>query len=591
MRQQLLGARAERARLGRVDGDLGHYFTKYSGGARGRPGEGPGRWSCARCATARPTASCTSIPRSAARWARSPRACGARAAASAAASSPSSASNLVLHEGRSDLLTVTARRDASRAIRACARTAAALDTAARACDAVGAAVRHRRAASRASSTCSATSSRCSTPTPARADARQPARLPPQAPARRGPRAAARRVRLVRRARAPQRLLAAPPAASSARACEAGVVPARRGGARVPGRRLGRPLAETPAADERALRQAERAIAETLEHHAGVRWRAGRRPDRIAAWHAVATKWVYEFSEGSRDMRDLLGGKGANVAEMTRILGAERVPGGLHDHHRGVRRLHARRTASPTASTTQVDEALAALEEQRGQEARRRRGPAAGLGALGRARVDAGHARHRPQPRPQRRVGRRAWPSKTEQRALRLGLLPALRADVRQRRARHRGRALRGRDQARQGRPRRQATTPSSTSRRCASSRARFKELLRVPDRPARRSSSRRIRAVFDSWNGERAVDLPAHQPHPRRLGHRGQRPADGLRQQGRRQSGSRRRLQPRRGHRRARAQSGDFLINAQGEDVVSGVRNTLDIAELDRRACPRSTRS
>ena len=28
--------------------------------------------------------------------------------------------------------------------------------------------------------------------------------------------------------------------------------------------------------------------------------------------------------------------------------------------------------------------------------------------------------------------------------------------------------------------------------------------------------------------------------------------------------------------------SGDFLINAQGEDVVSGVRNTLDIAELDR---------
>ena len=29
-------------------------------------------------------------------------------------------------------------------------------------------------------------------------------------------------------------------------------------------------------------------------------------------------WVYAFSEGSRDMRDLLGGKGANVAEMTRL---------------------------------------------------------------------------------------------------------------------------------------------------------------------------------------------------------------------------------------------------------------------------------
>src|SRR3954451_11396227 len=34
--------------------------------------------------------------------------------------------------------------------------------------------------------------------------------------------------------------------------------------------LGRPLAATPDADERALRQAERAIGETLEHHANVR---------------------------------------------------------------------------------------------------------------------------------------------------------------------------------------------------------------------------------------------------------------------------------------------------------------------------------
>jgi DNA repair protein RecO (recombination protein O) len=36
--------------------------------------------------------------------------------------------------------------------------------------------------------------------------------------------------------------------------------------------LGRPLAETPAATDRALRQAERAIAETLEHHAHVQLR-------------------------------------------------------------------------------------------------------------------------------------------------------------------------------------------------------------------------------------------------------------------------------------------------------------------------------
>ena len=30
------------------------------------------------------------------------------------------------------------------------------------------------------------------------------------------------------------------------------------------------------------------------------------------------KWVYLFKEGSADMRNLLGGKGANLAEMTNI---------------------------------------------------------------------------------------------------------------------------------------------------------------------------------------------------------------------------------------------------------------------------------
>ncbi len=43
---------------------------------------------------------------------------------------------------------------------------------------------------------------------------------------------------------------------------------------------------------------------------------------------MAPKYVYDFVEGSRDMRDLLGGKGANVAEMTRVLGPDRVPAGF-----------------------------------------------------------------------------------------------------------------------------------------------------------------------------------------------------------------------------------------------------------------------
>ena len=31
-----------------------------------------------------------------------------------------------------------------------------------------------------------------------------------------------------------------------------------------------------------------------------------------------TKFVYDFSEGNKDMKDLLGGKGANLAEMTNM---------------------------------------------------------------------------------------------------------------------------------------------------------------------------------------------------------------------------------------------------------------------------------
>ena len=31
-----------------------------------------------------------------------------------------------------------------------------------------------------------------------------------------------------------------------------------------------------------------------------------------------SKFVYSFNEGSKDMRSLLGGKGANLAEMTKI---------------------------------------------------------------------------------------------------------------------------------------------------------------------------------------------------------------------------------------------------------------------------------
>src|SRR4051794_35423035 len=81
---------------------------------------------------------------------------------------------------------------------------------------------------------------------------------------------------------------------------------------------------------------------------------------------TGTKYVYEFSEGSRDMRELLGGKGANVAEMTRILGPERVPAGFTITTEAcVAYMEADRT-DPEGLGDQVAEALARLEEQAGR---------------------------------------------------------------------------------------------------------------------------------------------------------------------------------------------------------------------------------
>src|SRR4249919_1917857 len=79
-----------------------------------------------------------------------------------------------------------------------------------------------------------------------------------------------------------------------------------------------------------------------------------------------TKWVYDFSEGSKDMRDLLGGKGANVAEMTRVLGAERVPAGFTITTEAcVAYMNADRE-EPEGLEQQVAEALGRLEERAGK---------------------------------------------------------------------------------------------------------------------------------------------------------------------------------------------------------------------------------
>ena len=156
---------------------------------------------------------------------------------------------------------------------------------------------------------------------------------------------------------------------------------------------------------------------------------------------LSMPYVFAFEEGSKEQKYLLGGKGANLAEMTK-LGLP-VPPGLHDHDRGVQRLHGRRRQHPRRPHGRGRRGARRARGQDGQAARRPRRPAAGVGALGRAVLDAGDDGHRPQPRAQRRVGR--WAREADrQRAVRVRLVPPLRADVRQDRARHRRRAVRAR---------------------------------------------------------------------------------------------------------------------------------------------------
>ena len=115
---------------------------------------------------------------------------------------------------------------------------------------------------------------------------------------------------------------------------------------------------------------------------------------------------------------------------------------------------------------------------------------------------------------------------------------------------HRGRALRGRDQGHQEGSRRVAGHRAGR-RRAARADRDVQGLLRLPGRSAGAAGGRDPGGLrlLDRQAGDR---VPPHQPHPRRLGHGGQRPADGLRQQGG-DVGIGRRVLARRGHRRARA--------------------------------------
>jgi pyruvate,orthophosphate dikinase len=81
---------------------------------------------------------------------------------------------------------------------------------------------------------------------------------------------------------------------------------------------------------------------------------------------AASKYVYDFSEGSRELRDLLGGKGANVAEMTRLLGPERVPAGFTITTEACVAYLSDGRVEPDGLNGEVDAALARLELSAGR---------------------------------------------------------------------------------------------------------------------------------------------------------------------------------------------------------------------------------
>ena len=78
---------------------------------------------------------------------------------------------------------------------------------------------------------------------------------------------------------------------------------------------------------------------------------------------MSTKYVYDFAEGNRDLKDLLGGKGANLAEMTNI--GLPVPPGFTITTQACQ-AYLSQGAEPASLRPEVSEHLATLERRMGK---------------------------------------------------------------------------------------------------------------------------------------------------------------------------------------------------------------------------------
>ncbi len=293
------------------------------------------------------------------------------------------------------------------------------------------------------------------------------------------------------------------------------------------------------------------------------------------------QWVYDFSEGSRDMRELLGGKGANVAEMTRVLGAERVPAGFTITTEACVAYMKADQEEPEGMAEQVADALERLEDQAGKKLGDNDDP-----LLVSVRSGA----------------RESMPGMLDT-VLNLGLNDESVEGLAKQTENDRfawdsyrrfvqmfGNVARGmpgkafEDAIKEAKTERGVDTDTELDTDDLKTLTeKFKEAYKehtgdeFPQDPQEQLKLA-IRAVFDSWTGERAVSyrrlnrIPddwgtAVNVQQMVFGNKGDESATGVAFSRDEVTGE---PEP----------SGDFLVNAQGEDVVSGVRNTRDIAEL-----------
>ena len=288
-----------------------------------------------------------------------------------------------------------------------------------------------------------------------------------------------------------------------------------------------------------------------------------------------SSWVVDFADGSRDQRDLLGGKGAGIAEMTHILGADLVPAGFTITTSACVEYMRKGGELPAGLADQVDAALARLQDRAGK-------------SLG----DAAD----PLLVSVRSGARKSMPGMLDT-ILNLGLNDETVLGLAERSGSERfawdsyrrfvqmyGNVVAGVPGERFESAIADAKSARGVSLDTELDADALRELTYVfqgfydfPPDP-RQQLTRAIIAVFDSWQGDRAVTyrrlnrIPddwgtAVNVQEMVFGNLGESSGSGVAFSRDEVTG-------------APEPSGDFLTNAQGEDVVSGVRTPLDIAEL-----------